>query len=145
MKMTTVEKRLLNHRYREASAQQPALKLLKPLLLKLGGEYVVAPQRPDPGLSLLIESGFVISGPILVKSMVYQACHRNVAAIWKARKYGVVAIGSGYALSSDDLWWEHSWGIRREGILETTKKRLKYFGLVLQGAAANSFAEMNLG
>jgi hypothetical protein len=142
--MTTKEIRLLNHRFREASAQQPELKRLRPLLLKLGGTYIFAPQRSDPGLSLLIESGFVISGPILVKSMDYRACHRNVATIWKARKYGIVAIGSGYALSSDDLSWEHSWGIRREGILESTKKRLKYFGLVLQGAAANSFAEANL-
>jgi hypothetical protein len=143
--MTTEEKRLLNHRFREASAQQPELRLLKPLLLKLGGAYVVAPQRPDPDLSLLIESGFVTSGAVLVKSMDHHACHRNVAKVWKARKHGIVAIGSGYALSSDDLWWEHSWGIRREGILETTKQRLKYFGLVLQGAKANSFAEMNLG
>lgn len=143
--MTTEEKRLLNHRFQEASAQQPALKLLKPLLLKLGGSYVVAPQRPDPDLALLIESGFVISGPVLVKGMDPQACHRNVATIWKARKHGIVAIASGYALSSDDLWWEHSWGIRREGILETTNKRLKYFGLVLQGTKADSFAKMNLG
>jgi hypothetical protein len=143
--MTAEEKRLLNHRFREASAQQPELKLLKPLLLKLGGAYVVAPQRPDPDLPLLIEFGFVTSGPVLVKSMDHQACHRNVAEIWKARKHGVVAIGSGYALSSDDLWWEHSWGILREGILETTTKRLKYFGLVLQGAKADSFAKMNLG
>ncbi len=57
--MNTEEKRLLIQRFREASAQQPALKLLKPLLLELGGAYVVAPQRPDPDLSLLIESGFV--------------------------------------------------------------------------------------
>jgi hypothetical protein len=143
--MTTEGKRPLNHRFREASAQQPGLKLLKPLLLKLGGAYVVAPQKPDPDLALLIESGFVISGPVLVKSMDHHACHRNVAKMWKERKHGIVAIGSGYALSSDDLWWEHSWGIRRDGILETTMKRLKYFGLVLQGAKANSFAEMNQG
>jgi hypothetical protein len=143
--MTIEEEHLLNPRFREASAQQPALKLLKPLLLKLGGAYVVAPQRPDPDLLLLIESGFVTSGPILVKSMDHQACHRNVAKIWKARKHGIVAIASGYALSSDDLWWEHSWGIRREGILETTTKRVKYFGLVLQGGKADSFAQVNLG
>jgi hypothetical protein len=51
------------------------------------------------------------------------------------RQYGIASICSGYALSDDGLsddglWRDHTWGILRGGgILETTLKRKKYFGL----------------
>jgi hypothetical protein len=32
----------------------------------------------------------------------------------------------------------------RDGVLETTKERLKYFGLLFQGKRADFFAESNL-
>jgi hypothetical protein len=56
----------------------------------------------------------------------------------------MVGIGTGYALSADGLWRQHSWGVRRQGILETTAPREKYFGILLQGSSADSFAEANL-
>lgn len=55
----------------------------------------------------------------------------------------MVGIGSGYALSADGLWRQHSWGILRDGILETTERRIKYFGLILQDERANRFARGN--
>ena len=39
----------------------------------------------------------------------------------------------------DGLWRRHSWAILRDGILETTAVRLKYFGLLFQGDFADEF------
>ena len=75
--------------------------------------------------------------------MKSSSCHRNVAAVWTKKKFGIVGIATGYALSDDGLWRQHSWGILRDGVLETTEKRLKYFGVVLQGERADFFAFSN--
>ena len=55
----------------------------------------------------------------------------------------MVAIATGYALSDDGLWRQHTWGILRDGILETTEARIEYFGLLLQGERADEFAASN--
>jgi len=36
-------------------------------------------------------------------------------------------------------------GVLRDGVLETTEERLKYFGLLFQGKTADFFAEINSG
>ena len=141
--MTPEQKTLLQRRLREAVSKQPELKRLKALLLRFGGDFLVAPPKFDPDVPMLLESGFLISGPATLKVMNSSSCHQNVAAVWKARRFGIVAIATGYALSEDGLWRQHTWGILREGVLETTKARLKYFGIVLQGDRADHFAECN--
>jgi hypothetical protein len=93
----------------------------------------------------LLECGFLIDGPITTYKMAPSSCHRNVATLWKQRQQGIVAIASGYALSDDGLWRQHSWGILRDGVLETTEQRSKYFGIVLQGLEADLFAANELG
>ena len=141
--MTPEQKTLLRQRLREAVSKQPELKHLKALLLRFGGDYLVAAPTLDPDVPMLLESGFLISGPTTLKVMKSSSCHQNVAAVWKARRFGIVAIATGYALSEDGLWRQHTWGILREGVLETTKARLKYFGIVLHGDRADHFAECN--
>lgn len=71
-------------------------------------------------------------------------CHANVSFLWMRMRRRIVGIGTGYALSADGLWRQHSWGVQRQGILETTQPREKYFGLLLQGSDADSFAYANL-
>ena len=139
--MTTKQRTFLATRFREALKQQPELKAFKKLLLRLGGVALVP--RPDPEIPLLLDFGFVTAGPVLLKVMAQSGCHQNTAALWRARKLGIVGIGTGYALSPDGLWRQHTWGIRREGVIETTEERVKYFGLVLQGPAADLFAKRN--
>jgi hypothetical protein len=78
------------------------------------------------------------------KRMRSGACHANISYLWMRRRRYMVGIGTGYALSADGLWRQHSWGVRRQGILETTAPREKYFGILLQGSNADSFAEANL-
>jgi hypothetical protein len=141
--MTPDQKTFLNRRLRDAIGKQPELKRLKALLLRLGGDFLVAPPRPDQDVPLLLEQGFLTSGPTRLKVMKSSSCHQNVASIWTKRKFGIVGIATGYALSDDGLWRQHTWGILRDGVLETTEPRLKYFGIVLQGDRADFFAASN--
>ena len=92
---------------------------------------------------MLLQSGFLIGGTIVVKPMKRSSCHANVSALWQGRRRGIVGIATGYALSVDGLWRQHSWGLLRDGVLETTETRLKYFGIVLQGEKADKFAQCN--
>ncbi len=92
---------------------------------------------------MLLEQGFVTSGPMTLKVMKSSSCHQNVAFIWTSKKFGIVGVVTGYALSDDGLWRQHSWGILRNGVLETTEPRLQYFGILLQGKSADFFASSN--
>jgi hypothetical protein len=141
--MTSEQRRFLSRRLRDASKDQPELKRLKPLLLRFGGDFLVAPPKPDSDLLMLLQSGFLTGGTIVLKPMKRSSCHQNVAELWKKRSFGIVGIATGYALSRDRLWRQHSWGLLRDGILETTETRIKYFGIVLQGEKADHFAECN--
>jgi hypothetical protein len=142
--MTKEQKRLLDRRFREAAEQQPDLEVLRGLLLGLGGIHLVAPPGPDAALPLMIDAGFVMAGPVVRRTMRKSECHRNVAEIWAEKQHELVGIGTGYSLSADGLWRQHTWGLRREGILETTVSRVKYFGILLLHGDADSFARANL-
>jgi len=141
--LTPEQKTFLKRRFRDAVGTQPELKHLKTILLRLGGEFLVAPPKPDQDVPLLLEQGFLTSGPTTIRVMKSSSCHQNVASVWTKRRFGIVGIATGYALSGDGLWRQHSWGILRDGVLETTEARLKYFGLVLQGRRADFFAASN--
>src|SRR6185312_10293402 len=101
-------------RLRAAIISQPEIKLLRALLLELGGVELVA--AFDPDAPLLILSGFAMSGSVENKVMERNACHKNISVLWIAKQSRLVGIGTGYALSNDGLWRQHSWGIRRNGI-----------------------------
>jgi hypothetical protein len=141
--MTPEQKKFLTRRLRAASKSQPELIRLKALLLRFGGEYLVAPPNPDSDVRALLESGFLISGAISLKRMKRSSCHQNVSQLWRKRRSGIIGIATGYALSDDGLWRQHSWGLRRDGVLETTEPRAKYFGIILQDEKADQFAERN--
>ena len=141
--MDKIQRSLLRHRLRGARAQQPEIGALRTLLLGIGGEELVAPGGIDADIPFLINSGFLMEGSVQCEVMEVSACHQNVARLWIGRKCGLVGIGTGYALSDDSLWRQHSWGIQRDGVLETTKARVKYFGRALKGRQADSFAEFN--
>jgi hypothetical protein len=142
--MTEQRERLLNRRFHEAVGVQPEIESLRALLLELGGIQLVAPPRLDPTVPLLIVAGFVMSGSVQCITMGESKCHQNAARVWSGKHRSLIGIGTGYALSEDGLWRQHSWGLLREGILETTVPRAKYFGILLQGGDADLFAESNL-
>jgi hypothetical protein len=68
-------------------------------------------------------------------------CHENIARLWlqKRKRDALIGIATGYCLSGD-LWGQHSWGVRKDSLLETLGKREKYFGIRLEGVDADVFA-----
>jgi hypothetical protein len=142
--MDAEQKEFLERRLLKAAEEQPELNDLNTLLLQFGGDFLVAPRKPDPDISALLHSGFLMRGPVTVKSMEENGCHRNIAAVWKTRTPALVAVATGYSLSGDGLWRQHSWGVLQDGILETTVRRKKYFGILLQGSNADRFSALNL-
>jgi hypothetical protein len=141
--ITREQERLLDRRLREAVKQQPEIRILRELLLGIGGFQLVAPPGLDSDVPLLIDAGFIMVGPVQCEAMGDSKCHQNIAKLWTQKHQGIIGIGTGYALSDDGLWRQHSWGLGREGILETTRERTTYFGVLLQGGDADSFAESN--
>ena len=141
--MTEYQQNLLARRLRASIELQPEIGALRTLLLGMGGVEFVAPSFIDHEISALISSGFTMDSLVECEPMESSACHTNLARLWIAEESGLIGIGTGYALSNDGLWRQHSWGIRRNGILETTKPRVKYFGIALQGRDADSFAKLN--
>lgn len=119
---------------------------LEQKLLALGGTRMV--YRPEPDLRILLERGepFDRSAELVVGEV--RECHANVARLWNAHREAL-AIVTGYALSTDDLWRQHSWLLRKkpapgqDRLLETTVRRVKYFGTILNETEARAFAEMN--
>lgn len=141
--VTKEQRKLLRRRLRVAIDQQPEIKMLRAMLLGIGGVELVAPSGFDSDVPRLIGSGLEMAGLERFEFMEASACHENVARLWIAKHRGLVGIGTGYALSDDGLWRQHSWGIRRNGILETTRERVRYFGRALQRRDADLFAASN--
>lgn len=83
---------------------------------------------------------------VVLKSMEDSQCHSNSACLAEhfPNKYKIV---TGYALSDDLVWRCHSWVIEtikgKTQIIETTKKRLKYYGYVLNDEETEEFIDSN--
>lgn len=111
-------------------------------LLSFGGDLVVPPVHPDPDLDELL-TGVRSWGPAdHLQPGEDGSCHENVAILWVD---GAAAeVGTGYALSEDGLWRQHSWGVDADGtVIETTEERLRYVGVALVEVEAAKFAANN--
>ena len=123
---------LLRERNCVAFAEDPRRIELEHRLLELGGTFALL-FLPDPQIGDLLERGqyFPAARALMCLGAAHN-CHANAAMMLVTSK-GDVRIASGYALSDDGLWRQHSWGIdAHDGhILETTERRLRYFGYVM--------------
>lgn len=110
-------------------------------VLAHGGAHVVPPLQIDPLIDLLAEHGHIHDGRELQLYLgATSACHTNVVALW--RTGDAAALGTGYALSDDFLWRQHSWAWDADGhIIETTEPRLRYFGVRMDDDFARWFAD----
>ena len=70
-------------------------------------------------------------------------CHSNSANLWD-RNRDKLSIATGYALSDDGMWRQHTWCVDRDNrVVETTEDRLLYFGFLLSYADAEQFFQNN--
>ena len=148
---------------------KPENKMLKTLLefrdmlLKYGGEEVCLPTH-DEDIYKIINRGklFVIHdenkeiGQIVHYDELIglpSQCHRNSCFLYNCEEVQseyeeCVKIMTGYALSPDGMWRQHSWCIAYAGdeyiedsiIIETTEERLAYFGFIMNEEESEEFA-----
>jgi len=117
-------------------------------LLSFGG-YEACVEYQDADAKNLLERGQLWYGDhaILIKGAPNQ-CHRNACNLWLGNcTTHEVAVATGYALSNDGLWRQHSWLLQRKSrsvqVIETTMKRIAYFGYVMTEAEAKQFCSEN--
>jgi hypothetical protein len=121
----------------------PGMAELRRRLLELGGEGVYFfPVEPD--LDALLERGrHFPTTRLRMKFIEDHHCHENVSMLWY-RTRGRVGIATGYALSDDGFWHQHSWGHEGEALIETTSvRRDVYFGVELNFEDSVRFAFSN--
>ena len=73
-------------------------------------------------------------------------CHENSALLWRENR-DITNICTGYALSEDGMWRQHSWLIHRKPrsnkIVETTRPRVLYYGFAMMPDMCVEFADKN--
>ena len=114
----------------------PEFTQLEQRLLSLGGDMVVPRREPDH--DKILSGGRLWTGDVKIIKGLPCNCHVNVAKLWRKhpRRYH---IATGWALSEDGLWRQHSWIIDGRTVVETTIPMEKYFGFVLTSLEAQQF------
>ena len=117
---------------------------LKARLLDFAGNTVCLPPYEED-LENILEYGQFWLGynAERVKGETCQ-CHKNSAKVWQQNKDKTV-ICTGYALSADGMWRQHSWLIhskpRSNKIVETTRTRVLYYGFAMTPELSEKFAD----
>lgn len=120
--------------------EQRHFEKLKAKLLAIGGNEVVA--RRSLHLDIILKRGRFMNASLSRKvKSVPNTGHFNAViryiehylrpATMRDRSRDRCQIGSGYALSSEGLWYQHYWLVKNYAILETGPKPRAYFGTIL--------------
>lgn len=113
---------------------------LKELLFGFGGDAVITP-GVEPDKEKLMTRGVLVSGEGSILHGHNSACHYNASMNFKNLGH---AIMTGYALSDDGVWRQHTWNVDGDGIvIETTEMRVAYFGFTLTDDESLEFADQN--
>lgn len=114
-------------------------------ILKKAGGYEVDLSKGEGDTKDILERGVVLYGENakFVKGEPNQ-CHLNSINYWKKKKDTKdIVFMTGYALSEDGIWRQHSWllsqGIASSKVIETTTPRIAYFGYILTEEEAQAF------
>ena len=114
---------------------------LKKLLLDIGGWSVCIP-HVESDFSKLITRGRRFPGKSKTMRGHDCQCHSNVANLYENNED--FQICTGYALTRDGMWRQHSWGLFHNTVIETTVKRISYFGFILTEDEAGQFCFWNI-
>ncbi len=143
--LTEEHKQFLAEKRAMYVADQPEWVELESKLLALGGEAVVYANEEDMKKLLTRGQAFPGRGALMMLGAPSR-CHANTARLHEANEDNS-RIVTGYALSPDGLWRQHTWGLTgtegRGRIVETTQKRVRYFGFILTPKEARRFCYEN--
>jgi hypothetical protein len=119
---------------------------LRDKLLTFGGEEACMPYFEEDINDILLRGQFWYADRVKFMKGERSQCHRNSCYLWEANK-SRVRIVTGYALSLDGMWRQHSWAIwikpRKNMIVETTEPRIAYFGFVMTEDECKDFLIQN--
>lgn len=136
MNKNSSENKSLKERWK--SGEYDYIQPLRKKLLNIGGDEVV-PNREEQA-DEFIQNGSVINfESIMLVNGRSSQCHSNSCLLYQQNEE-ITHIGTGWALSEDGLWRQHSWAMKNKNTLvETTLKREVYYGLLLTGEEADEF------
>jgi hypothetical protein len=141
--MSPERRHFLAEKAREAIEGNPKIEDLQARLLAMGGEAAVFGVAPRL-IELLLERGVVFPGEWRLYRRSSGRCHYNSARLWAAQPE-LRQLATGFALGDDGCWRPHSWVLQpakgKPPVIETTIKRLLYYGLVLTPEEAEPFWE----
>lgn len=117
---------------------------LHQILLRLGGHETCFPAIEED-MEAILSRGKLWPGKSKTMRGKPCQCHRNVLRLWVLNEgHHDVAVATGYALSKDGLWRQHSWLLyNRDGteiVIETTEKRVAYYGVAFSREEAEAMA-----
>lgn len=112
------------------------------------GTIVCAVFEDDDNIKNVIQRGILFQKTDIVKKGHVSQCHANSADYYVAfSEEENISIVTGYALSEDSVWRQHSWIVETidSGFktIETTEKRLAYFGYILSSEESEVFCSDN--
>lgn len=119
-----------------------SLEKLKQKLLKIAGWAVIIPETNQPDIEEYFTRGKKSSGKSVLRMGLPCQCHYNSSLLWLKSKEKI-KICTGFALSNDGVWRVHSWGLEKNKIIETTEKRLLYYGYILSRIESAFFVQIN--
>ena len=114
--------------------------------------------KEDPDIDLIANRGQFLStdGITIVKGRKHQ-CHGNAARLYRQGKIDFIVTGyaDGFTWSEnvpidkrdpkESVWFQHSWGIKDNNIVETTSNFSRYYGVVLTKEESAKFAKRYVG
>ncbi len=125
----------------------PKMYSLREKLLSFGGESVCLPAYEEDIDNILLHGQFWFGSNAKKIKGEPCRCHSNSCKYYLNAKKEDVRICTGYALSEDGMWRQHTWVIahkaRSNQIIETTEPRIGYFGFVLTTEQCKGFCVAN--
>jgi len=135
------------------SESDPKKQELKEILGRAAGEAAIIAEQESDMDELLLRAFFFLGTDIAYVEGAESRCHMNSALFW-LNNVEFCDLMTGYALSDDSIWRQHSWCLLHKDpaseedispcIVETTVKRLLYFGFKLSPSEASSFFAGNV-
>lgn len=130
----------------EKPLKNPKLSELRDRLLAFCGDSVcLAFEEPD--IDIILERGQFWFGHNAKRMEGRDCkCHSNACNLYRQNRE-TTRICTGYALSKDGMWRQHSWLIfkksRSNQIIETTEPRVLYYGVALTEEECSLFCREN--
>lgn len=133
-------RQFLADRWKYYPKEQPLFRRLEALV-----STSLAVPRDEPDLDAIMDHGQFVDAPIVLFPMRASGCHENTSCLYSCAP-DRVQLQTGWALSEDGLWRQHSWGYDTltHRIIETVSPRVTYYGITFPPDQAAHFADQNM-